>query len=330
MKNELKKDRGPIYRKIVNMICSKIRDGEWPAGHKLPTVREMAQEAGISCGTVKHAYDELELLGMIEMTQGRGTFVLGDEQKDTQSRKEQAITAIEELFDQLEKLEFSNKEIRIFLDLKLRERDELYQNVRVGVVDCNPEALSIIGSQLSALPNVDIYKFLLDEVADAPYKLGTDLDLIITTSNHLSDVENITVARNKLMNMVLSPSQNTVADLAKIDSEKRVGILCASQKFADIIWNGCDRFCSLGNPPETCLLGSEDDTEKFVKDQEVLIMPPDYLKYCGKTERRAIEHFVSQGNKIIPYDYQIDQGSLFYLSDRIKQIFKTNKNNCTI
>lgn len=325
MKNERQNVRGPIYKKIVDMVCQKIRDGEWPAGHKLPTVRELADEANISCGTVKHAYDELELLGMIEMTQGRGTFVRADVDKGNQGKKETAMRAIEELFNDLERLGFSEREIRIFLDLKLREREEMYKNVRVGVIDCNPEALSIIESQLSALPDIDVYRFLLDDVMQAPYSPEENLDLLLTTSNHLVDVENIVVSQNKLMFMVLSPSQNTVMELAKIGKDMKVGILCTSRKFADIIRMSSDRFCTLDNPPDLFLLGDGPATEAFAAEHDVLIMPPDYLKFCDKQEENALLLFQEKGKKIVLFDYQIDKGSFFYLKERIERLRKLKK-----
>lgn len=323
MKDAASGGSGPIYLRIVDMICQKIHGGEWSPGSKLPTVRRLAEEFNISCGTVKHAYDELELLGMIEMTQGRGTFVCDHGDKGGQGKKEQAMEAIDAMFLRLEKLGFSSREIRIFLDLKLREREEQYRNVRVGVVDCNPEALSIIESQLSTLPGIDSYKFLLEDVLAAPYRLEDNLDLILTTSNHLTDVQGITSDRGKLMFMVLSPSQNTIIDLAKIDRDMKVGILCSSHKFAEIISDSCQRFCTLSSSPEILLLGKSEETQSYAAGRDVLITPPNYLGYCNKKEEEALRLFREKGNQIVAFDYQIDKGSFYYLRERIEKIYRS-------
>ena len=109
----------PIYKQIGDCIQSAVNSGMLPAGYKLPTVRELAEEINVSTGTVKHAYEYLEQLSVIEMIQGKGSFVLGKEE-DTFSRKEKAMTAMDELFEKLEKLGFTPREMEIYIDLKLK------------------------------------------------------------------------------------------------------------------------------------------------------------------------------------------------------------------
>lgn len=65
----------PIYEQIKNAIRDEILSEKLLAGEKLPSVRAMARELGISILTVKKAYDELESEGFIESRQGLGTFV---------------------------------------------------------------------------------------------------------------------------------------------------------------------------------------------------------------------------------------------------------------
>ena len=65
----------PVYRQLVDEIRSAIRAGRLAAGAQLPTVLAMAEDLGLARGTIKRAYDELELLGLVEKVQGRGTFV---------------------------------------------------------------------------------------------------------------------------------------------------------------------------------------------------------------------------------------------------------------
>ena len=116
---EIRKD-APIYKQLSDEILRSIKTGKLPAGSRLPTVRELAEEKNLSQGTIKHAYDYLESLGVIEMTQGKGTFVREPDETDSASRKDRAMAAIDGLFRELETLGFTPREMEIYIDLKLR------------------------------------------------------------------------------------------------------------------------------------------------------------------------------------------------------------------
>lgn len=65
----------PIYRQVMRQITDAIAGGRLGPGEKLPSHRELSEQAVIAPLTVKKAYDELEALGYIETQRGRGTFV---------------------------------------------------------------------------------------------------------------------------------------------------------------------------------------------------------------------------------------------------------------
>ena len=101
----------PIYQQLVNQIRSEISAGELPPGTKMPTVRDLSAEIGIAQGTVKRAYDELESIGVVEKAQGKGTFIKGSAAaasslQPIESRKDRAMIAIDNMFDELESMGF--------------------------------------------------------------------------------------------------------------------------------------------------------------------------------------------------------------------------------
>lgn len=67
---------GRLYEKIVAQIEKRIVDGELVAGDKLPSERELAIQFGVSRTSVREAMKTLTLKGLIEVTPGRGTFVI--------------------------------------------------------------------------------------------------------------------------------------------------------------------------------------------------------------------------------------------------------------
>lgn len=67
---------GRLYEKIVDQIEKRIVDGELRAGDKLPSERELAIQFGVSRTSVREAMKALTLRGLIEVTPGRGTFIV--------------------------------------------------------------------------------------------------------------------------------------------------------------------------------------------------------------------------------------------------------------
>jgi GntR family transcriptional regulator len=70
-----KADPRPIYLQIIEQVRQRIALGDWPAGHPLPSIRELSAELRISVITVKRAYLELERDGVIATRQGKGSVV---------------------------------------------------------------------------------------------------------------------------------------------------------------------------------------------------------------------------------------------------------------
>ncbi len=68
-------DSRPMYLQIMEQIKQKVRAGDWPAGHPLPSIRELSVATKVSVITVKRAYTELETEGVIVTQAGRGSFV---------------------------------------------------------------------------------------------------------------------------------------------------------------------------------------------------------------------------------------------------------------
>ena len=65
----------PLYVQVANWLQGHIITGDWPSGYKLPPEVDLAEHLAISRGTLRQAISLLVSKGMIEQTQGKGTFV---------------------------------------------------------------------------------------------------------------------------------------------------------------------------------------------------------------------------------------------------------------
>ena len=66
----------PLYKQIFDQIVARIQSRAFPAGHRLPPTRLLAQELATHRNTVVRAYADLEAAGFVTSAVGRGTFVL--------------------------------------------------------------------------------------------------------------------------------------------------------------------------------------------------------------------------------------------------------------
>src|SRR5262245_17772695 len=68
-------DPRPLYQQIKDQLRHRIAVGELKAGDEIPSIRQLAADIRVSVITIKRAYLELELEGVIQTRQGRGSFV---------------------------------------------------------------------------------------------------------------------------------------------------------------------------------------------------------------------------------------------------------------
>ena len=64
----------PLYEQIQNDLIDKIQAGEYRAGDRIPSEKEIAEQYGVSRITAVKALTELSLNGYIHRVQGKGSF----------------------------------------------------------------------------------------------------------------------------------------------------------------------------------------------------------------------------------------------------------------
>lgn len=68
-------DDTPLYLQIMEQIKMRIAAGEFKANDKLPSVRELALDAGVNPNTMQKALSELEREGYVYSQRTAGRFV---------------------------------------------------------------------------------------------------------------------------------------------------------------------------------------------------------------------------------------------------------------
>lgn len=92
-------DSRPIWAQLVDEFHRRIASGQWPSGHKLPSVRELALELGVNPNTVQKALGEVDRLGLTAPERTAGRFVTADDHAIEQVRQRIAGAQVTALID---------------------------------------------------------------------------------------------------------------------------------------------------------------------------------------------------------------------------------------
>ena len=65
-----------ISDKVYQQIVSLISNGQLKPGDKIPSERELSSELGISRQSIREALNRARVVGLIEVRQGEGSFIL--------------------------------------------------------------------------------------------------------------------------------------------------------------------------------------------------------------------------------------------------------------
>lgn len=112
-----KQSRIPVYEQIKTQIITLIRVGIYPPNSKLPSIRNISAETSTNVNTVKKAFAELELSGVIYTVPGTGSFV-----------SEKALDG-EKLFDKAKKDLIASVEIAKSVGVPLEELIDLIKSI---------------------------------------------------------------------------------------------------------------------------------------------------------------------------------------------------------
>lgn len=102
----------PVYTQIIDEMTMRIASGAYSPGEKVPTVRELAVDAGVNPNTMQRALAELERMGLVYSERTSGRFIAKDENVLKNLRDELANKYFEEFTDKLGKIGMDQKDIR--------------------------------------------------------------------------------------------------------------------------------------------------------------------------------------------------------------------------
>lgn len=101
----------PIYAQIITQIQQRIVTEQLQPGDRLPSVRDLAAEAGVNPNTMQRAMTELERQGLVHSQRTAGRFVTEDEATIRKLREDLARTQVRDFLAAMGQLGFAPQEI---------------------------------------------------------------------------------------------------------------------------------------------------------------------------------------------------------------------------
>ena len=108
-------DHLPIYAQLMDTLKRRIITGRYLPGEKLPSVRELAAEAGINPNTVQRAFSELEREGLIYTQRATGQYVTENADAIKSARQALAKTQVAEFLSNMQSLGYSVGDVIVLL-----------------------------------------------------------------------------------------------------------------------------------------------------------------------------------------------------------------------
>ena len=113
----------PIYLQIIERVQMDIITGSYQPGDKLPSVRDLAQEAAVNPNTMQKALSELERSGLIYSQRTSGRFITEDKELIHQMKKELAAAEVSAFVAHMKQLGITPEEIRQLLAETIEEEE---------------------------------------------------------------------------------------------------------------------------------------------------------------------------------------------------------------
>lgn len=118
----LKIDAGspvPVYEQLKRQIKLGIVSGEYPADHRMPSIRQLASQLTINPNTIAKVYRQLESDGFLNSKTGSGFFVKLEQEHLSKTRKKLLAEMTEEFISSAIESGFTPEELINTLSIKL-------------------------------------------------------------------------------------------------------------------------------------------------------------------------------------------------------------------
>jgi len=256
---------------LRGLIQYGIALGDLPAGMRLPSVRELADRAGVAPMTVVGVYNELKQEKLIETRGSAGTFVAQTETLPASALFEQLNPAIDGLLQLGQSLGIDATQITALINARAtHNRFKQARPLRLVLVGLFPEATTAYADHIRPqLPETDTLSWTTIDALRNGAALP-DADIVLTMANRRAEVEGLIEQDIPVVGLSFIPSEQTRSRLAGLDPSARVGIISIFPEFMALMKPGVMRFSPHVASTAVTMVDAP-DLEDFIAKVDVIV-----------------------------------------------------------
>lgn len=279
----------PLGTQLRGLIEFGIALGELPTGQRLPSVRELAERAGIAHMTVATVYRELREAGLIEAKPGAGTYVGDGHNSDglRSSAIRKIQRRIETLFNEAEQLGLAPSVVSSLVNARAARGPTPTRPLRLVMVGNFVETTQQYANRIQEyVGSDDTIVVTTVDALHAGESFPLPCDICVTLAHRRGEVEHLVPSGIPVVGMSFIPAEETRAQLAMVDPMARVGIVSIFPEFTALMKPGVLRFAPhvsdvdvrLITAPDLAAFLSQVDVAIYASGAEATVkklLPPD-------------------------------------------------------
>ena len=294
-----------VHRQVRDAIEQAVFLGVLPVGGSLPSVRDLAETAGVAPMTVSKVYAELKAAGVIEARAGSGTFVADGPLAHIAACE--GLRALEAEADALIDAAFGAglraEDLATLIAVRIAARQQRGQRKRVVMVGLFPEATDRYAASIAAQIGdaAVIEATTLARIADDPERRAevSSADLVLTFATLGDDLSRL-LPQTRIVAIRFIPSEDTRMALAAIDPMARIAVVSRFEGFLPVLTLGARRFAA--HVQDVVALTLDDPgLERKLADRDVVVI---------STGAEAALDFARPGAGRIEYRHIPDPGDI--------------------
>lgn len=290
-----KKNKVPLYLQIKDQIKYYVSTGALRAQQRLPPVKTLAKNLSVNFQTIRKAYHELEIEGLVKIKHGDGTFITldgssavrqtsrtnGSDAQETADLPTEFAHATRELIEKYLAKKINLNEARKIVEKVFAEAERRALAPIVVFAECNQFQIKEISSLLERELALEVLPTLISEL---PQKIQPLVEKnqkinIVTTGFHVNEVRSAVGGLPVRVDVLITNlNPLTRRELERVGERAKYSFICRDRESAVLYKDLLKAELGFRQMDLTaCTLSETEKVRQILNSSDVvLVSPPVY------------------------------------------------------